>query len=265
MSVTIFDPGFGATPCFNVANTAERNAIPRFLRVNGMICTTIDPTPATWQLNREPWDLTDNDWTSFGGGGGGSGTVTSIIAGAGLSGGTITTTGTIAISNVTPALGGTGLATLTAHAVLVGAGTSNVAFAAVGTSGRPLIDQGASADPAFLATGVKIDSHFGVITADTQSTSTWTVNLATSDWHAITLTQSIATLTISNGTVGQQFTLVIIQGGSGSYTVAWPSNTLWPGGVAPTLTTTVGGIDVITVKIVSAGHYYAFVAGQALA
>jgi hypothetical protein len=52
---------------------------------------------------------------------------------------------------VTVANGGTGLATLTAHAVLLGEGTSNVAFAAVGTAGRVLIDQGAAADPAFTA------------------------------------------------------------------------------------------------------------------
>lgn len=47
--------------------------------------------------------------------------------------------------------GGTGLATLTAHAVLLGEGTSNIAFASVGTAGRMLIDQGAAADPSFNA------------------------------------------------------------------------------------------------------------------
>lgn len=47
--------------------------------------------------------------------------------------------------------GGTGLATLTNHAVVLGQGTSNVGFATIGTAGRVLIDQGASADPAFTA------------------------------------------------------------------------------------------------------------------
>lgn len=50
-----------------------------------------------------------------------------------------------------PAKGGTGLATLTAHNVLLGEGTSNVAFAAPGTTGLPLLSTGASADPAFGA------------------------------------------------------------------------------------------------------------------
>jgi hypothetical protein len=45
--------------------------------------------------------------------------------------------------------GGTGLATLTAHAVLLGEGTSNIAFASPGVGGTLLISQGASSDPAF--------------------------------------------------------------------------------------------------------------------
>ncbi len=189
--------------------------------------------------------MTDNDWTAFGGGGGGSGTVTSIIAGAGLSGGTITTTGTIAISNVTPALGGTGLATLTAHAVMVGAGTSNVAFATVGTTGRPLIDQGGSADPEFLSTGIKIDSHFGVITTDTPSAGAVTCNCATSDKHNVTAAVS-TTVTFSNLTAGQIVVLKFIQGGSGSCTLTTSPAADWGAAGAPTLSTVVGKIDILT-------------------
>jgi len=54
--------------------------------------------------------------------------------------------------------GGTGLATLTAHAVMLGEGTSNVAFAAPSTAGLALISAGASADPVFgLPTGALIN------------------------------------------------------------------------------------------------------------
>lgn len=49
------------------------------------------------------------------------------------------------------ASGGTGLATLTANAVMLGEGTSNPDFATTGTAGRILIDQGSGADPAFKA------------------------------------------------------------------------------------------------------------------
>jgi hypothetical protein len=49
-----------------------------------------------------------------------------------------------------PVGGGTGLATLTAHNILLGEGTSNVAFAAPGaTVGVPLISQNATTDPIF--------------------------------------------------------------------------------------------------------------------
>jgi hypothetical protein len=47
--------------------------------------------------------------------------------------------------------GGTGAATLTAHAVLLGEGTATFGFATIGTAGRMLIDQGSGADPSFNA------------------------------------------------------------------------------------------------------------------
>jgi uncharacterized protein DUF5907 len=159
---------------------------------------------------------------------------------------------------ITPTYGGTGLATLTNHAVLVGAGTSDVAFATVGTQGATLQDQGASANPVFSTTGLRIDSHYGVITADTYA-STTTLNLATSDWHSITLTGNV-TIALSNVTVGQQFTVVLIQDGTGGRTATWFTTIKWPGG-DPTLSTPGGAVDVFTFKCVSSGQYYGFVAG----
>lgn len=47
--------------------------------------------------------------------------------------------------------GGTGLATLTAHAVMLGEGTSNVAFAAPSTAGQALVSNGSTSDPSFQA------------------------------------------------------------------------------------------------------------------
>lgn len=74
---------------------------------------------------------------------------------------TVTTIGTDAITftqfisqavsyPLSPTLGGTGLATLTAHGLVVGEGTSNVAFVGPSaTTGQILQSQGSSADPAF--------------------------------------------------------------------------------------------------------------------
>ncbi len=61
--------------------------------------------------------------------------------------------------------GGTGLTTLTAHAVLLGEGINSLNFATIGTAGRILIDQGASSDPAFeTVSGDATCSSAGAVT-----------------------------------------------------------------------------------------------------
>lgn len=54
------------------------------------------------------------------------------------------------VSGILPiANGGTNCNTLTAHAVLLGEGTSAIAFAVPSTAGQPLLSNGASLDPSF--------------------------------------------------------------------------------------------------------------------
>jgi len=54
------------------------------------------------------------------------------------------------VSGILPlANGGTNRNTLTAHAVLLGEGTSAINFAAPGTAGQPLLSNGAGSDPSF--------------------------------------------------------------------------------------------------------------------
>ena len=55
----------------------------------------------------------------------------------------------ISLNTVTVPFGGTGLTTLTQYAVMLGAGTGNVTFASPGTTGYPLLSNGASANPSF--------------------------------------------------------------------------------------------------------------------
>jgi uncharacterized membrane protein YiaA len=60
------------------------------------------------------------------------------------------TTGTWNATVITPTYGGTGLATLTAHGIMLGQGTSNVAFVGpTATSGQVLQSAGSTADPVF--------------------------------------------------------------------------------------------------------------------
>jgi hypothetical protein len=48
-----------------------------------------------------------------------------------------------------------------------------------------------------------------------------------------------------NSRPGQTLVLILVQGGTGSYTVTWNSVFRFAGGTPPMLTTTVGGTDVL--------------------
>ena len=199
-------------------------------------------------------------------GGGASGTVTSVSAGTGITctPNPITVTGTVAMTTpVSVANGGTGNSTLTAHAVILGEGTSAVAFATIGTSGRPLLDQGSGTDPAFLSTGVKIDSHFGAITTDADG-ATITFNMATSDQHEVTLGGN-RTLAVSNMTNGQRLDVRIQQAASGGpYAITWFSGITWIGSpfTAPVMPTTASAWLTAVILQRSSGSYFGWWLGN---
>lgn len=84
----------------------------------------------------------------------GNGTSSVVLVGPGSTSGVALVSGGSSadpsFTTVLPVGGGTGLATLTAHNVMLGEGTSNVAFAAPGaTTGVPLISNNATTDPSF--------------------------------------------------------------------------------------------------------------------
>jgi hypothetical protein len=58
------------------------------------------------------------------------------------------------------------------------------------------------------------------------------------------------TFTFTSVTLGQSLKLRLIQDGTGSRTITWPSGIYWPGGVAPTLTTTASRWDVIVLDCI---------------
>ena len=99
------------------------------------------------------------------------------------------------------AQGGTAAATLTAHAVLIGEGTSAVAFAAIGTAGRHLVDQGAGADPAFV-----------VISGDATATSAGAFTVTKTNGVAFAASATTDTTNASNIASG---TLGVARGGTG--------------------------------------------------
>lgn len=73
-------------------------------------------------------------------------------------------------ASVTVAQGGTGVNTITAHAVMLGEGTSNIASVGPGGSNFPLIGQGASADPIFSTIAYPTSATSGGIVCATSTT-----------------------------------------------------------------------------------------------
>jgi hypothetical protein len=193
---------------------------------------------------------------------------------------TLTTTATtnvtlpisgILLSTATPvtvAQGGTGLATLTAHSVLVGEGASNVAGVATGTAGRVLVDQGAGADPLFSSTGLVISTASRPITTDTL-TASWTPNLGVTDWHQGTLTANCTCSTVTSPTVGQTFYFRAIQAASGGpYTLSFSFGTItWltVGGTAPAMSTGASSVSVFAFVCTSSGNYDGYLLGPGAA
>ena len=99
------------------------------------------------------------------------------------------------------------------------------------------------------------------------SGSTATIDLEDGNFHKVTLTAN-CTFTFSNppasGTAGS-FTLFLVQDGTGSRTVTWPTSVDWAAATAPTLTTTAAAVDVLTFITLDGGTIWnGFVAGQAM-
>mgnify|MGYP001817489409 FL=1 len=90
--------------------------------------------------------------------------------------------------------------------------------------------------------------------------SSMTFDLDTSNIFTGTLTTTSITLSTTNEDVGQRFILRLKQGSGGSKTVGtWFGNrVMWPGGSAPTLSTTAGHVDLFGFLVTSgsAGTFY---------
>jgi hypothetical protein len=82
--------------------------------------------------------------------------------------------------------------------------------------------------------------------AQTIAGSGGTVNIPFASGNIVNLTLTASTTLTFSGHVVGVYILKVIQGGSGSYTLTYPASVKWSGGTAPTLTTTVGKTDIIT-------------------
>jgi hypothetical protein len=141
---------------------------------------------------------------------------------------TWSTISTSDLPTITAAGGGTGLTSLTAHAVLLGEGTGNVAFATIGTAGRLLIDQGASTDPAFeTMSGDATLASTGAITVAALAITYAKMQHASASTLLGNPTGSAASpseITLGSGLSFSGTTLVASGGGSSTITLTVPAN-----------------------------------------
>ena len=89
----------------------------------------------------------------------------------------------------------------------------------------------------------------------------WTVNAANGTIQTATLTSSISSLSFTNLPPGGTVTLIITQGGSGSYTLT-TTGIKYAGG-SSTLSTAVGAIDMLNILYDGTNYYGSLVKGYA--
>ena len=101
------------------------------------------------------------------------------------------------------------------------------------------------------------------------SHSMTTIDISQGNVVHITLAGNITTLDFSNwpapGAGGDEgeVTVFFEQGGIGGYTVGYAAAVKWPGGVAPTITATLGKIDIIKFRTIDGGpNVFGEVVGQ---
>lgn len=206
-------------------------------------------------------------WTSAGG----TGTVTSVATGTGLTGGTITTTGTISVNTngITDSLLRQGGA-LTVIGRSANS-TGNVADIAAGSDGDVLRRSGttlgfgsipvtsvtnAAAKNATNDFGGNLQQNAGLqsyleVTQSVSASTTTTIDVTLGQMILLSHGTNITTLSFTNvpSTSNRTFSITIERTKDNSATarsITWPSSFKWASGTAPTLTSTANAVDIIT-------------------
>jgi hypothetical protein len=81
-----------------------------------------------------------------------------------------------------------------------------------------------------------------------------TIDFRTGNKQLLTLTDN-CTLTFTAPSYVCNLMLKIIVGGSGNYTITWPAAVKWAGGSAPSISTTVGYVDLVSLFFDGTNYY----------
>lgn len=246
---TITNTGVATIASSAVTTTKINNAAVTYAKIQNEAAVSLLGNPTG--SSATPSEITLGAGLSFSGttivSTGSGGTLTQIVAGTGLTGGTITATGTIALSiPVAVTSGGTNLQTLTAHALMVGEGTASVAFVGPATAAQLLIAQGTGADPSFnAASGDWTITSTGVATIANLAVTTAKINTAAVTYAKIQ--NASATTLLGNPTGGATVPSEITLGSGLSFS-------------GTTLVSTGSGGTVTSVSVVSANGFAGSVA-----
>jgi hypothetical protein len=148
--------------------------------------------------------------------------------------------------------------TLTTKGDLLGAtAAATPARVGVGGNGQVLTADSAQATGLAWALPTTIEA---VNTVGASGAAVTLPDVSSATIHVVTLTAN-CTFTFPTASAGKSFTLVLQQDGTGSRSVTWPIGTRWPGGVAPTLTTTANAVDYVTF-LSPATSWHGFLSGS---
>ena len=178
--------------------------------------------------------LTSTDWTTFNNKGSGSVTSVNLTASTGISvsGGPITSSGSITVTNTAPM-------------TYPGAGIANSTGSAWGTSYTTT----GSGTVVALATTPSITNPTVTNYVETlyapSAGSSFTVDLANGTVQKLSLNAN-GTITLPSSVAGKSFVIIVTY--SGAYTLTWAggSTIKWPGGTAPTASSASGKYDIFT-------------------
>lgn len=171
------------------------------------------------------------------------------------SGGSITTGKTV-YSLFQNGSSGTTLGSITGF----GTGVATALAINVGTSGAPVVFNGAGGTPSSLtltnSTGLPISgSVANTVTALSISSGVVNIDCSLGDYFTLTLTANVTSITFSNlpgSGKGASKWVEIVQG-SGPYTVAFPSSFKWAGGTLGVVSTVNATVDELAITTVNNG------------